>query len=173
MQSSQFLLPDYSKIFKLTISLSNFMMIRNKVGSKILFYCHLPIKTFLGIIFFIEMWFDEFNFSIRIIIINITTIVMIIIINSASHTCTVALKTCGHRIILAQGSLLLTLPLLQWLSLYITSHTCTPRLCWRRWRRVRSHVALSSISSSSLYTHNMWSLGTTKEKKLYIWHTSQ
>jgi len=64
-------------------------MIRNDVGSKFLF-CYLPIKMFLNIIFTKKRWYDEFNFSIRVIIANNATIVLII--NITSHTCTIALK---------------------------------------------------------------------------------
>ena len=56
------------------------MAIRYKMGSKFLFYCHLPIKVFLSIIFPMERWNGKFNFSIRIIV---TLIVLVLI---TSHT---------------------------------------------------------------------------------------
>ena len=69
------------------------MMIRNKVGNELLFYRYLPIKIFLGIILTMKRWYSEFNFSLRIIIINIAMIAMIVVINITSHTYMIMLRT--------------------------------------------------------------------------------
>ena len=66
------------------------MMLRHKVGTKLLFYCHLPIKIFLSIIMTQKRWYCELNLSIRII--GYTVIITLMVVDT-THTCRVAAKT--------------------------------------------------------------------------------
>src|SRR6266540_2299784 len=67
--TNKFIPLNNSKVFELTSSLSNPMLLRNKIGTKFLFYSHLPIYVGLCIISAIERWNRKLYLSIRIVIV--------------------------------------------------------------------------------------------------------
>ena len=81
--------PNDSKIFKLTSGLSKSMLLRHKVCTKLLLYCHLPIKVPFSIIISQKGRYGKLNFSIRIIgyTILITLLVVVVVVVSTPIPC--------------------------------------------------------------------------------------
>ena len=67
------------------------MMLRHKVGTKLLLYRHLPIKISLSIIMTRKRWYCELNFSIRIIR-HMVIITLMVVVVVTTHTYRVAAK---------------------------------------------------------------------------------
>ena len=70
------------------------MMLRHKVGTKLLFYHHLPIKISL-IIMTRKRWYCELNLSIRIIGHTVIITLMVVVVDT-THTCHVVVKTSSQ-----------------------------------------------------------------------------
>ena len=66
------------------------MMLRHKVGTKLLFYCNHLIKISLGIVMTRKRWYCELNLSIRII--GHTVIITLMVVDT-TYTYRVAVKT--------------------------------------------------------------------------------
>jgi hypothetical protein len=110
------------------------MLFRNKVGTKLLLNSYLLIKISLSIIQAIKRRDIKFNFSKRIIIVNIVLVVMMLI---TSHTLSIKGSTWAWRRIRKLRVLIIVNPLI--LSEWITVNMCVS--CCNIW--VSRHIRVS------------------------------